>query len=67
MKDKKRPNMGQIKKREFFITPHIFYRPRIFTGAGVHILSERCDNQGKRFSLRLNLIAVIYNFGLTLY
>ena len=44
--------------RERFVVEHIIRSVKIF-----RILSERYRNRRKRFGLRFNLIAALYNFG----
>ncbi len=44
--------------RERFVAEHIIRSIKIF-----RILAERYRNRRKRFGLRFNLIAAIYNFG----
>ena len=44
--------------RERFVVEHVIRSVKIF-----RILSERYRNRRKRFGLRFNLIAALYNFG----
>ena len=44
--------------RERFVVEHIIRSVKIF-----RILAERYRNRRKRFGLRFNLIAALYNFG----
>jgi hypothetical protein len=55
----KQSNRALARKR--ILIEHIFCRLKVF-----RILSERYKNRRKRFPLRFNLIAAIYNFELTL-
>jgi len=57
-KEKQR-NRTLARKR--ILIEHIFRRLKVF-----RILSERYRNRRKRFALRFNLIAAIYNFELNL-
>jgi len=52
-------NRSLARKR--ILIEHIFRKLKVF-----RILSERYRNRRKRFSLRFNLIAAIYNFELNL-
>jgi transposase len=52
-------NRSLARKR--ILIEHIFRKLKVF-----RILSERYRNRRKRFSLRFNLIATIYNFELNL-
>ena len=58
-KEKQR-NRTLARKR--ILIEHIFRRLKVF-----RILGERYRNRRKRFALRFNLIAAIYNLELTLY
>ena len=63
-KSKLHPLTGEQKKdnrqlsRERFVVEHIIRSVKIF-----RILAERYRNRRKRFGLRFNLIAALYNFG----
>jgi IS5 family transposase len=54
----KRRNRNLARKR--IVIEHIFRKLKVF-----RILSERYRNRRKRFALRFNLIAAIYNLELT--
>lgn len=58
-KEQKRENSQLASLR--IVVEHIYRHLKIFK-----ILSERYRNRGKRFSLRFNLIAAIYNYELNL-
>jgi transposase len=58
-KEKQR-NRGLARKR--ILIEHIFRKLKVF-----RILSERYRNRRKRFALRFNLIAAIYNLELNLH
>lgn len=58
-KKEKQRNRALARKR--ILIEHIFRKLKVF-----RILSERYRNRRKRFALRFNLIAVIYNFELNL-
>jgi len=68
---KKKPNRGQLSagdkqfNRELaqqrVVAEHVNRQLKIF-----RILAERYRNQGRRFGLRCNLIAALYNFELKL-
>ena len=58
-KDEKRANRGLSRRR--IVVENVIRRLRIF-----RILLERYRNRRKRFSLRFNLIAGLYNFELSL-
>jgi hypothetical protein len=47
--------------RQRIVAEHIIRRLKVF-----RILSERCRNRRRRFGLRFNLIAALYNLELTL-
>jgi IS5 family transposase len=67
----KKPKGGQLNKQEKLenkelascriVVEHVYRHLKIF-----RILSERYRNRGKRFALRFNLIAGIYNYELCL-
>jgi hypothetical protein len=56
-KEQKRENSQLASLR--IVVEHIYRSLKIF-----RILSERCRNRVKRFGLRFNLIAAIYNYEL---
>jgi len=59
-KKEKQRNRALARKR--ILIEHIFPKLKVF-----RILSEKYRNRRKRFALRFNLIAAIYNFELNLY
>jgi len=58
-KKEKQKNRALARKR--ILIEHIFRKLKVF-----RILSEKYRNRRKRFALRFNLIAAIYNFELNL-
>ena len=58
-KKEKQRNHSLARKR--IVIEHIFRKLKVF-----RILSERYRNRRKRFTIRFNLIAAIYNFELNL-
>ena len=59
---KRQKQINRRLARKRIVIEHIFRKLKVF-----RILSERYRNRRKRFALRFNLIAAIYNFELNLY
>ena len=59
---KRQQQKNKTLARKRILIEHIFRKLKVF-----RILSERYRNRRKRFALRFNLIAAIYNFELSLH
>jgi transposase len=59
--DKEQKQCNRILSRKRIVIEHIFRKLKVF-----RILSERYRNRRKRFALRFNLIAAVYNMELAI-